>query len=267
MSLVDQLYLLEFESRKHVLAIFSALLRRQIGTISPTVDYLATKPKLFDTLLISCGNPAISLNCSEIVRLCIKNEVLCRVVLRSPVFWALFDIVEHAQFQIAMNAFSTISAALSNHQETTAAFLAYYQSKLASKLRTLLAFDNYVTQRKVLKLVFTLICRKSNYSFMIFYCSDPANLQPIMALLTHQSSIMRFEAFQIFKIFVANPHKTKPITELLHQNKTPLIDVLQKLAIPDKKQSKIFDEEQKFIVSQLINLEIYTDLNFQNHGQ
>uniref|UniRef100_A0A915J5J4 Uncharacterized protein n=1 Tax=Romanomermis culicivorax TaxID=13658 RepID=A0A915J5J4_ROMCU len=47
--LVTNLVRLDFESKKDVALIFNNLLRRQIGTRSPTVEYLCTRP---DVLLL-----------------------------------------------------------------------------------------------------------------------------------------------------------------------------------------------------------------------
>lgn len=216
---------------------------------------------------MSYGNPDIALNCGTITRDCIKNEALCRIVLQSQVFWALFDTVANAQFEIATDAFSTISDALCTHQKTAAEFLTHNQTKFVSKMTMLMTSDNYVTQRQSLKLVSTLIRKRSNYNFMTFYISDAANLRPVMVLLRNKSPIMRFEAFQIFKIFVANPKKTKPVTEILFRNKTKLVDFLKTFTSPDKKEDETFNDERNFIISQLTSLQLPGNSNPQQQQQ
>lgn len=255
LSLVTNLSRLEFESRKDVVIVFSTLLRRQIGTISPTVEHLETRPKLFDALLMSYGNPDIALTCGTIVRDCIKHESLCKIVLQSQVLWALFDTVANAQFEVATDAFSTISDALCTHQKATSDFFGLHQTRFVEKMKVLMTSDNYVTQRQSLKLISTLIRRRSNYNFMTVYISDAANLRPVMVLLRNKSNIMRFEAFQIFKIFVANPKKTKPVNDILYKNRVKLVEFLKTFTSPDKKEDETFNDERNFIISQLSALQ------------
>ncbi|KAH6938919.1 hypothetical protein HPB50_014844 [Hyalomma asiaticum] len=49
--LVQNLSKIDFEGKKDVAQIFNNILRRQIGTRSPTVDYICTKPDILFTLI------------------------------------------------------------------------------------------------------------------------------------------------------------------------------------------------------------------------
>lgn len=49
--LIRNLAKLEFESKKDVSLVFNNLLRRQIGTRSPTVEYLCARPEILFTLV------------------------------------------------------------------------------------------------------------------------------------------------------------------------------------------------------------------------
>ena len=62
---------------------------------------------------------------------------------------------------------------------------------------------------------------------MMRYINDPNNLKILMNLLRQPSKTIQFEAFHVFKVFVANPNKTKPITEILLLNKDKLVDFLK----------------------------------------
>jgi calcium binding protein 39 len=44
--LIKNLVKLDFESKKDVALVFNNLLRRQIGTRSPTVEYLCARPEI-----------------------------------------------------------------------------------------------------------------------------------------------------------------------------------------------------------------------------
>lgn len=52
--LAQNLGKLEFEAKKDVAQIFSHLLRRQIGTRSPTVEYLVTREQVLSDLVKGC---------------------------------------------------------------------------------------------------------------------------------------------------------------------------------------------------------------------
>lgn len=42
---------IDFEGKKDVAQVFNNVLRRQIGTRSPTVEYICTKPEILFTLM------------------------------------------------------------------------------------------------------------------------------------------------------------------------------------------------------------------------
>lgn len=49
--LIQNLTKLDFEAKKDVAQIFNNLLRRQIGTRSPTVEYVHTRPQILEALV------------------------------------------------------------------------------------------------------------------------------------------------------------------------------------------------------------------------
>lgn len=51
LHLIHNLYRLDFEAKKDVAQIFNNILRRQIGTRSPTVEYVCTKSEILFTLI------------------------------------------------------------------------------------------------------------------------------------------------------------------------------------------------------------------------
>lgn len=73
----------EFESRKDVVHIFNNLLRRQIGSRLPTVEYLCKKPEIvFDTFK-GYENEDIALNTGMILKEMLRHEPLCKILLWS----------------------------------------------------------------------------------------------------------------------------------------------------------------------------------------
>lgn len=61
---------------------------------------------------------------------------------------------------------------------------------------------------------------------MTRYISSADNLKLMMNLLRDKSRNIQFEAFHVFKVFVANPHKTRPIVDILVKNQDKLIHFL-----------------------------------------
>ena len=59
------------------------------------------------------------------------------------------------------------------------------------------------------------------------YIKSANNLMAIMNLLRAKSRSIQFEAFHVFKVFVANPHKPELITGILVSNKEKLLRFLK----------------------------------------
>jgi len=97
----------ETQAKKDVAQIFNNLLRRQIGTRSPTVEYLGAREQILFDLLKGYDNPDVALNCGMILRECIRHESLAKLLLHSPNFYLFFDYVDTSTFDIASDAFTT----------------------------------------------------------------------------------------------------------------------------------------------------------------
>ena len=77
-----------------------------------------------------------------------------------------------------------------------------------------------------------------------------------MTLMRNKSQNIKFEAFQIFKIFVANPKKTRPVEDTLIKNQLKLIEFLNNFSFPDqRKEDEQFNDERKFVISKLSSLQ------------
>jgi calcium binding protein 39 len=73
----------EFEARKDVVQIFNNLLRRQIGSRYPTVEYLSAKHDVIFTTLAGYENEEIALNTGMILKEMLRHEQLCKILLYS----------------------------------------------------------------------------------------------------------------------------------------------------------------------------------------
>lgn len=110
--LIDNLARIDFEGKKDVAQIFNNILRRQIGTRLPTVEYMCTKPEIIHKLVDGYEQHEIALNCGSMLRECARYEALAKLLLTNTVgvkeyFYKFFTYVEVSTFDIASDAFST----------------------------------------------------------------------------------------------------------------------------------------------------------------
>lgn len=242
-NMIYNLKKLDFDSRKDVYNVFLALLRRQIGSKSPTVEYLInTKPEIIIMLLKGPENQEVSLICGQILRDCIKFESINKFILSSPLFWNFFKYVKIPTFEIANDAFNTLHDLLTIHKKLVSEFLAKNYEIFNASMNQLIQSDNYVTKRQSVRLLAELVLLKQNQVFLNKYFDDTNNLKLIMLLLSDKLSILQLEGFHIFKFFVAKPKKSQKILDILIKNKGNFMAFFQKFDIADFNDSNLIDE-------------------------
>lgn len=258
LSLISSLSKIEFEAKKDVAQIFNNILRRQIGTRSPTVEYICTKPDILFMLIRGYEKHEIALNCGSMLRECARYDALAKIILMSTEFYLFFRYVEVSTFDIASDAFSTFKELLTRHKQISADFLEANYDNFFTDYQKLLNSDNYVTKRQSLKLLGELLLDRNNFTIMTRYISCPENLKLMMTMLKDKSRNIQFEAFHVFKVFVANPNKPKPILDILLRNKDKLIDFLTKFQT-DRYEDEQFNDEKTFLINQIRDLKSVDD--------
>ncbi|KAK3095555.1 hypothetical protein FSP39_016079 [Pinctada imbricata] len=252
-SLIQNLSRIDFEGKKDVVCIFNNLLRRHIGTRTPNVEYIVTKQDVLFDLIKGYENPDIALICGQMLRECCRYEALAKIMLYSPEFYRFFDYVEVSTFDIASDAFSTFKELLTKHKALSAAFLESNYERVFGSYQRLLNSDNYVTRRQALKLLGELLLDRHNFMTMTRYISSPDNLKLMMNMLREKSRNIQFEAFHVFKVFVANPNKPKPILDILLRNKEKLVDFLTKFHT-ERSDDEQFNDEKAYLIKQIKEL-------------
>ncbi|XP_019355980.1 PREDICTED: calcium-binding protein 39-like isoform X2 [Crocodylus porosus] len=230
-TLIANLQLIDFEGKKDVSQIFNNILRRQIGTRSPTVEYISAHPHILFMLLKGYETPHIALRCGIMLRECIRHEPLAKIILFSEQFRDFFKYVEMSTFDIASDAFATFKDLLTRHKLLVADFLE----------------QNYDT------LLGELILDRHNFAIMTKYISKPENLKLMMNLLRDKSPNIQFEAFHVFKVFVASPNKTQPIVEILLKNQPKLIEFLSNFQ-KERTDDEQFTDEKNYLIKQIRDL-------------
>ncbi|KAK3603767.1 hypothetical protein CHS0354_023386 [Potamilus streckersoni] len=251
--LIQNLAKIDFEGRKDVVHIFNNLLRQQIGTRTPTVEHICQHQEILIELMKGYENKEIALRCGMMLRECCRYEALSKIMLYAENFFDFFNYVEVSTFDIASDAFSTFKDLLTKHKMLSAEFLENNYDKVFDAYLTLLNSENYVTRRQALKLLGELLLDRHNFTVMTKYISNPDNLKLMMNMLREKSRNIQFEAFHVFKVFVANPNKPRPIMEILLRNKEKLVDFLTKFHT-DRSEDEQFNDEKAYLIKQIKEL-------------
>ncbi|GMR30481.1 hypothetical protein PMAYCL1PPCAC_00676, partial [Pristionchus mayeri] len=253
--LIKNLSKFDFESKKDVALIFNNLLRRQIGTRSPTVEYLCARPDMMEKLVKGYECPDIATTCGSMLRESIRNDHLAKLVMYDKSFYQFFDYVEMSSFDVASDAFSTFKDLITRHKIMASEFLDVNYDVFFSHYQKLLNSENYVTRRQSLKLLGELLLDRHNFNVMTRYISNPDNLKLMMNLLKEKSKSIQFEAFHVFKVFVANPNKPRPIADILLRNREKLVEFLTAFH-NDRTEDEQFNDEKAYLVKQIQEMKV-----------
>lgn len=251
-SMVSNMWRFEFEARKDVAQIFNHLLRRQIGSRLPTVEYLSSKPDVVLTALKGYENAEVALNSGAILHEMLRHEALAKTLLYSENLYDFLPYIEKTTFGIACDAMANFRELLTRHKPMVAEFLEENYDEFFSHYAELVSSSNYVTKRQSLKLLGEILLDRTNFKIMTRYIESEDNLKVMMNLLRDKSKNIQFEAFHVFKIFVANPRKPPHIENILRRNKAKLCTFLQ--GFQNDKDDEQFIDEKQFLLSQIQNM-------------
>ncbi|KAJ3554003.1 hypothetical protein NM688_g3326 [Phlebia brevispora] len=243
---------LEFEARKDVVQIFNNLLRRQIGSRFPTVEYLSNKPEILFTAFKGYDNEDIALNTGMILREMLRHEPLAKILLHSDQFYTFPHYIETTTFGVSCDAYTNLKETLTRHKPMVADYLDKNYDRFFNSFKQLIQSDNYVTKRQSLKLLGEILLDRANFNVMTRYIADEANLKMMMNLLRDKSKNIQFEAFHVFKVFVANPKKPPQIETILRRNKEKLLAYLRNFH--NDKEDEQFTDEKQFLIAQIEQL-------------
>uniref|UniRef100_A0AAZ3RWF6 Calcium binding protein 39-like n=1 Tax=Oncorhynchus tshawytscha TaxID=74940 RepID=A0AAZ3RWF6_ONCTS len=233
-SLVENLQVIDFEGKKDVCQIFNNILRRQIGTRSPTVEYFCSHQEVLIVLQKGYETPGSALNCGIMLRECIRHEPLAKLVLHSEDFQHFFNYVEMETFDIASDAFATFKDLLTRHKVLVAEYLEQNYDAVSHMFNILLP------REQSLKLLGELLLDRHTTVMTRHISKD-------------KSPNIQFEAFHVFKVFVANPNKTQPIIDILLKNQPKLIDFLSNFQ-KDRMDDEQFNDEKTYLIKQIRDL-------------
>lgn len=201
-------------------------------------------------MLSRYDEPTVALVSGGMLRDCLKEEPLARLMLYGPQFMSFFDKVELANFEIASNAFSNFKDLLTRHKPLVAQYLQEHYTDFFAAFMKLLQSSNFVTRRQSLKLLGELLLDRTNVKVMVKFVSEVQHLMQLMLLLKDSSRSIQFEAFHVFKVFVANPNKPQPIVDILANNREKLLKYLEDFHT-EKDEDEQFKEEKALLIREI----------------
>jgi calcium binding protein 39 len=86
------------------------------------------------------------------------------------------------------------------------------------------------------------------------YINKKENMQLIMNSLIDKRRNIQFEAFHVFKLFIANPNKEQPIKEIIRANNKKLIQFLKTFQ-EDRTEDTQFLEEKELLITKIMDLD------------
>eukprot|EP00740_Mantoniella_antarctica_P012306 CAMPEP_0181366782 /NCGR_PEP_ID=MMETSP1106-20121128/10923_1 /TAXON_ID=81844 /ORGANISM="Mantoniella antarctica, Strain SL-175" /LENGTH=354 /DNA_ID=CAMNT_0023482225 /DNA_START=379 /DNA_END=1439 /DNA_ORIENTATION=+ len=249
-ALLPKLY---FETRKDAAATFNALVRFPLDPDGHLmfVDLLAQRTELLTTILtgselgeeIQYNNAAsIPLSYGTMLREVVRFQPLCRHVLFSPDFIKMFDYMQLPTFEIASDAAASFREVLTRHKALVAEYLEANFEVFFGAYNGMLERGNYVTRRQSLKLLSELLLDRANINSMMRYIGSVENLCLMMNLLRDEARSIQFEAFHVFKVFVANPNKPPAVLSILMKNREKMIGYLANFQ-NDREDEQFIDEK------------------------
>lgn len=264
--LVNSLKKVDFESKKVITQIITVLVSAKKRGNNPwskecynnAVDTFREQDAPLITHLVKnyevTGENSLALNSGAILRELAKTQVLAEIMLRKH-YKDFFEYANMASFDILSDAFSTLKDLLTRHSTLVINFLVDEWDVFCPLFnKRLIKSDNYVTKRQSIKLISEILMQRDNYRIMTKYVADADNLKVIMTLLCDTSEAIEFEAFHVFKIFVANPNKSEKVLKLLLRNKEQLIKFLKEFQVTQRLDDEQFNEERTYIIKQIKDL-------------
>lgn len=253
-AILRNLARIEFEARKEAAEIFKYVLKRQIGTRTPTVEYIATNDEILASLVRGYQTPGICHNTGGMLRECVMHESLAKIVLTSEQFHDFFTYIECPQFDIAADAFSTFKDILTRHKAVASACIQTNYDTFFSRYNALLQSENFVTKMNSVKLLNELLHDRNNLTVMRKYISSDQSLRVIMGLMLDSNNVIQSAAIEVFKVFLANPKKNEEVKSILVKNREILISYFQNQNTESKEESKINGSLD--LISQLQEIQI-----------
>ncbi|KAH8601356.1 conidiophore development protein-like protein hymA [Bisporella sp. PMI_857] len=278
------LYRLAFESRKDVQVIFSYVLRFRPATASPKSDPLAlsyvinNRPEVLVELCKGYDHKESATAAGTVLREVLKSDAAAAIILYDEpnegenaskglsgiqpdvrqsgrgVFWKFFAWIDRGTFEVGADAFTTFRDLLTKHKQIVAQYLSTNFDRFFDQYNNVLVkSESYVTKRQSIKLLGEILLDRANYAVMTAYVDRGEHLKICMNLLRDERKMVQYEGFHVFKVFVANPHKSIAVQKILLNNREKLLKFLEHF-LEDRTEDEQFMDEREFLLKQIRNM-------------
>ncbi|TYK19337.1 putative MO25-like protein [Cucumis melo var. makuwa] len=232
----------------HVLA---NLQRQQVKSRIIASEYFENNMDIMDILIPGYEDCDIAITYGSIARECIRHQCVAKYVLESEHMRNFFDYIQNPIFYVASDASATFRV---EHKSTVAGFFTKNYDWFFKEYNVkLLESTNYITKRQAVKLLGDILLDNSYSAVMVQYVSSLDNMRVLMNLLRDPNKAIQRDAFDVFKLFVANKNKPPEITSVLVANRTKLLRFLNDLK--SDKVNEGFEEDKAEITRQISLLE------------
>ncbi|OII73343.1 uncharacterized protein cubi_02555 [Cryptosporidium ubiquitum] len=156
-----------------------------------------------------------------------SNEITQNLIYKQEIFINLINLSGNQCFDISSDSISTLRCYLFVSPKMTNEYILKNQQIFFSNIfRILIQSNEYVPKRHGLRLLNQLLSLKELSKVMTVFSSSCEYLKIFMNLITSHLNTISFEAFHIFKLFVANPNKSLGIQKVLFKNKEKIVEFL-----------------------------------------
>lgn len=252
LKIILQLGSFDFEGKKDAGKVANHIIRRceQNGSKD---NLLKNLKDITNSLIKGYDETESALPSGSILQEIVKHETLTKKLLegdpKENVIFKVMSYVEKPNFDIASDAFTTLKILTTRHKGIMAKWLEQNYDLFFSMFNELIKSNNYVTRRQSLRLLGEILLERKNFNIMMKYIQDRENLKLMMTMLKEKSQAIQFEAFHVFKVFVANPKQTYPVKLVLWNNKNKLIKFLGKFQ--SEREDQQFMQEKELVINHL----------------
>lgn len=281
--LVDNIHRLPFEARKDTQTIISNVFRfRSSGSTSSEPDALKEvirkQPEIIVALCNGYERRESASACGGILKEALKHDAVAAVILYDEpradgktqdiyndvdvsqkatgkgVFWKFFTWIDKSSFEVSADAFDCFRFILTKHKSLVAQYVnTNFDAFFQLYNETLIKSESYVTKRQSIKLLGEVLLDRQFYECMCRYVESGDNLKLVMWQLKDDRRMVQYEAFHVFKIFAANPHKSIDVQKFLIMNKARLLKFLPRF-LEDRTEDDQFNDEKAWLIKSISNL-------------
>ncbi|EER01947.1 Calcium-binding protein, putative [Perkinsus marinus ATCC 50983] len=249
------------ELRRSCVQVWGHLLKLESPKTHERVNlaYLMTHPDCMRCLMSCYSIPDCSIHVGVMIRdACKFHDVVQSQMFNSGLIYQLFDVMHSHNFDTQADGFETLKEVLMNHKDVSVRWLLDNFDEFFNKYQELLDTSSgdtqYVTLRQSLKLLGDILLDRPFMKVMVRFVNEERYLKSVMILLGNSSKAVQVEAFHVFKIFAANPHKAPAVQQILYQNRARLVKLLDKLemaVISSGGVHKSQSEEKQFVADKV----------------